>query len=326
MLPYIHIGSVQIPMYGLMMATAMLTSVFMSYFRSKKRGASGDKLLTIAIAAIICGIFGAKLLYLFVTYSWSEIVGIVRDGGIIALLQEGLVFYGGLIGGVAGAFLGAKIGKVKLSEYSDAVVPTLPLAHAIGRIGCFCAGCCYGKVTDSWIGMSFPDLPAGQRVIPTQLIESGANLIVFAFLIWFTLRRRKGFTTLFVYLIIYGVERFFLEFLRGDEIRGIFGAFSTSQWISLLLIEHSLIGLFITNFYEKVKGRKLRDMFVGEPLVPAEDIAEPLSIEAEEKADEPDAPAAGAAEEKAEVKAPEPPAKAAAEAKADEPDEAKSGD
>ena len=250
MLPYLNLFGAQVPMYGLCMATAMLLAVLLSCIRAKKRGADVDRLLTIALAAIVAGIIGAKLLYFIVTYSWDEFIDGIRANGFSFITNGGLVFYGGLIGGVLGAFLGAKIVRVKLSAYSDAVVPTLPLAHAIGRLGCFCSGCCYGKVTDSWIGMCFPNSITGLapdvRVIPTQLIESGLNLILFIALILFTLRRRRGFITLFVYLIAYGIERFLLEFLRGDEIRGIFGWFSTSQWISIGLILLGAIGLALS--------------------------------------------------------------------------------
>lgn len=250
MLPYLDIFGVKIPMYGLCMAVAMLLAVGLSCLRAKKRGADVDRLLSIALAAIVFGIIGAKLLFFIVTYSWAEFFEKLHANGISFLLDGGLVFYGGLIGGVIGAFVGAAIMRVKLSNYSDAVVPTLPLAHAIGRLGCFCSGCCYGKVTDSWIGMCFPNSITGLapdvRVIPTQLIESGANLILFAALMIFTLKKRPGFLTLWVYIIAYGVERFLLEFLRGDEIRGIFGWFSTSQWISLGLIALGVIGIIVT--------------------------------------------------------------------------------
>lgn len=268
MLPYLNIFGAQIPMYGLCMATAMLLSVALSCIRAKKRGADVDRLLTIALAAIVCGVIGAKLLFFIVTYSWDEFITAVGSNGIMWLLEGGLVFYGGLIGGVAGAFLGAAFTRTRLSEYSDAVVPTLPLAHAIGRIGCFCAGCCYGRVTDSWIGVCFPSVMGGARVIPTQLIESGFNLLLFAALLLFTRRRRFGFTTLFVYLIAYGVERFLIEFLRGDEIRGIFGAFSTSQWISLALILVSAAALV---FIGRAR-RRLPEAPSGEsPAEPAEE-------------------------------------------------------
>lgn len=255
MLPYLDLFGAKVPMYGLCMAVAMLLAVGLSCLRAKKRGADVDRLLTIALAAIVCGIIGAKLLYFIVTYSWDEFVNGLRANGFSFIINGGLVFYGGLIGGVLGAFLGAKLVRVKLSNYSDAVVPTLPLAHAIGRLGCFCSGCCYGKVTDSWIGMCFPNSITGLapdvRVIPTQLIESGLNLILFVALVLFTLKKRRGFTTLFVYLIAYGVERFLLEFLRGDEIRGIFGLFSTSQWISIGLMLLGAAGLIITHAAKK---------------------------------------------------------------------------
>lgn len=249
MLPYLKLFGFQIPMYGLCMAAAMLLSLGLSLIRSKKRGEDVDRLLTIALFAIVFGIIGAKLLYFFVTYSWDEFVDLVRANGILYVLQGGLVFYGGLIGGVIGAFVGAAIVKTRLSRYSDPVVPTLPLAHAVGRMGCFCAGCCYGRVTDSWLGMAFPTestgLAPGVLVYPTQLIEAGANILVFVLLVIFTRRRRRGFTTLWLYLVIYGVERFLIEFLRGDEIRGFFGALSTSQWISIGLILLGAVGLIV---------------------------------------------------------------------------------
>lgn len=255
MYPYLHIFGIEIPVYGLLMATAMLVSIGLSCLRAKKRGADPDKLLSIAILAIVLGIIGAKLLYIFVTYSWTEFIDSVKANGIMWVLKSGLVFYGGLIGGVIGAYLGAKFVKTRLSNYSDAVVPTLPLAHAIGRMGCFFAGCCYGRETSSWIGIHFPDLAEGVKVIPTQLLEAGANLLVFLFLLWFTRKQRKGFVTLFVYLIIYGVERFLLEFIRGDEIRGFLGSLSTSQWISIGLIVLAVVGLVVT----KKKGLGNRD-------------------------------------------------------------------
>lgn len=248
--PFIEIFGFKLPVYGLLMAAAMLASIGISVLRAKKRGLSVDRLLSIALAAIVAGIIGAKALFFIVTYSWQEFWDGVRANGISFITDGGLVFYGGLIGGALGAFLGAKFVKTKLYYYSDSVVPALPLAHAIGRLGCFFAGCCYGRVTTSWIGMEFPTsatgLAPGVKVIPTQLIECGVNLLVFAFLMWYARKERRGFMTLFVYLIIYSVERFLIEYLRGDEIRGIFGAFSTSQWISIGLAVLAVAGVVIT--------------------------------------------------------------------------------
>ncbi|MBO6061409.1 MAG: prolipoprotein diacylglyceryl transferase [Clostridia bacterium] len=260
MLPYLKIFGTQIPMYGLCMSFAMLLAVLLCCIRVYKRGGDVDRFMTVALAAVIMGIIGAKALYFVVTYSWEQLVELVHSNGVIALLEGGLVFYGGLIGGIFGAFIGSLIVRVPLWEYSDPVVPVLPLAHAIGRMGCFCAGCCYGRVTDSWIGIEFPSaatgLAEGVKVIPTQLIEAGVNLAIFVFLMLFTIKRRRRFTTLWVYLICYGVMRFFIEFLRGDEIRGIFGAFSTSQWISIGLVALGVIGLIVNAAAAKRTSQK----------------------------------------------------------------------
>jgi phosphatidylglycerol:prolipoprotein diacylglycerol transferase len=153
----------------------------------RRTGRAAEPLSNLLMLMMFSGIVGARLEY--VREFWGREFA-ADPLSIFKVWQGGLVFYGGLIGGVLGAFLGAKLVRVKLSNYSDAVVPTLPLAHAIGRLGCFCSGCCYGKVTDSWIGMCFPNSITGLapdvRVIPTQLIESGLNLILFAALVLFS--------------------------------------------------------------------------------------------------------------------------------------------
>ena len=242
--------TISLPTYGVCMALALILGVLISCIRAKKRGLEPDRVLTLAIFAIIAGIIGAKLLFFIVTYSPREMIDLIRDRGLTAVLDGGLVFYGGLIGGILGALLGARAAHTPLRLFSDPVVPVLPLAHAIGRMGCFFAGCCYGKVTDSWIGVCFPveatGLAEGVKVIPTQLIEAGANVLVFIFLIWFARKHRRGFLTLFVYMAIYAVERFLIEFLRGDEIRGFFGFLSTSQWISLALLAMGVAGIVLT--------------------------------------------------------------------------------
>lgn len=254
MCPYIHLFGLNIPSYGLCMAVAMLLACTIAALRVKKRGLSFNDLLIIAACAIGLGIVGAKVLYIVVTYDFSYIIESILTANFDFITYSGLVFYGGLIGGVLGAMLGAKIAKSKLADYSDAVVPVLPLAHAIGRIGCFLSGCCYGMEYSGWPAMCFPNSVAGLSpdvsVLPTQLFEAALNILVFAALMLYTRKKRKGFTALYVYLTIYGVERFVLEFFRGDEIRGIFGAFSTSQWISIILIVIA-VGCMILERYKK---------------------------------------------------------------------------
>jgi phosphatidylglycerol:prolipoprotein diacylglycerol transferase len=115
----------------------------------------------------------------------------------------------------------------------------IPLAHGFGRIGCFFYGCCYGLPTQSFLGIKFPlDSPAGSwgvKVIPTQIISAVFLFILFIFLFKIRSKAKGPGKLTGYYLLIYGVFRFIIEFFRGDP-RGFFFIFSTSQWLSLLLI------------------------------------------------------------------------------------------
>jgi len=146
----------------------------------------------------------------------------------------GFVFYGGLL--FALVFLGLyKLLKFPLTVQNVwAMLPALTLGHAIGRIGCLLAGCCYGIETSAWWGIHLH----GANRYPTQLIES-LGLFVISF---YLLRSRASLKSFSVYFIGYGVLRFGIELLRGDEIRGLWGPLTPSQWISLGLI---LLGFFL---------------------------------------------------------------------------------
>ena len=156
------------------------------------------------------------------------------------LIGSGIVFYGALAGGVAGALTGSRIAKDDIRDYLDIIVPVIPLGHAIGRIGCFCAGCCYGIPSDCAIAVTYTDpaggAPTGISLLPVQLIESCVNLVIFIILMAVSRRTVSRYLTTFLYCILYGTARFILEFYRYDSIRGSAGGLSTSQWISLVMI------------------------------------------------------------------------------------------
>ncbi len=249
MYPFIHVFGLKIPSYGLMMALAFVAAILLSCYRVKKAGLSVDKILDIALTVLICGMAGAYLLYIFVTYSFEEIFECIKDGSFRVFKDGGLVFYGGLIAGVLSGFIFCRVKKVNFKEYAAVIVPSLPLAHAIGRVGCFLAGCCYGRVCDTAISVVYKNpiggAPVGVPVFPIQLVESGFNLIIFAILLIYTAKRMKSIGCLFLYLGLYAVERFILEYFRADEIRGIFLGLSTSQWISVLLFAVSVAAFVI---------------------------------------------------------------------------------
>jgi phosphatidylglycerol:prolipoprotein diacylglycerol transferase len=142
--------------------------------------------------------------------------------------------------------------KLPMWSVTDAFAPGIALGHVIGRMGCFFAGCCYGRPTDVPWAITFTNQYAAANVgtplniplHPTQLYEAGAELIILILLLVFE-RRGRSFPgrTFWGYMLMYGVTRFIIEFYRGDA-RGAIGAFSTSQFVSLVLVPLS-IGMLI---------------------------------------------------------------------------------
>lgn len=246
--PFIHVFGLKIPSYGLMMAIAFITAILISYIRAKKAGKNPDTILDLAIAAIILGLGSAYLLYIFVTYPLSEIWNSIKSGSFAVFKDGGLVFYGGVIGGALAVIGYLKlIKKERVWDYAAIIVPTIPLAHALGRVGCFLAGCCYGKCVETPISVIYENpiggAPVGVPVFPIQLVEAACNIVVFVILMLYVGKKLKRGSVLFLYMILYGIERFVLEYFRYDEIRGIFLGLSTSQWISIAMVIIGVIGM-----------------------------------------------------------------------------------
>lgn len=239
MLPFIEIFGIRLPMYGLCLASGILLAGAIACLRAKKRGLMPDSVLIIGAAALLGALVGAKLLYIVATYGAGRFVSDMMNGDFSALSGGGLVFYGGLIGGVAGAFLGGIIAKERISDFADIMIPVIPLAHALGRTGCFLAGCCYGMAYNGFCSVTFPGMD--HAVLPVQLIEAALNLALAIGLMAFTWRRRRGLDTLFVYLASYAAMRFCLEFARGDAARGALLGVSTSQWICVAMLTVSAL-------------------------------------------------------------------------------------
>ena len=167
-------------------------------------------------------------------------------------LVGGFVFYGGLFGGLLGAFLYTRRYGISFAKFCNTAIVSVPLIHAFGRLGCFCAGCCYGVPADPPLGLYFnnsPVAPHGVALFPVQLLEAGLNLLLF-FVLALVFRKRRRLSPVPVYLTSYAVIRFVLEYFRYDAVRGIFFGLSTSQWISVALA----LG---TGFFLFVRRRKM---------------------------------------------------------------------
>lgn len=231
------IGPFTVHGYGLMIGIGVLCCILMGMKRAKKYGLSEDAVTDIAIFGLIAGFLGAKLLYLIV--EWKRFVKDPLD----VLGSEGFVVYGGIIAGVLAAIVYCKRKKLIFLEYFDLCAASISLAQGFGRLGCFLAGCCYGRETDLPIGVVFPEsslAPAGVRLLPTQLFSSAGNFLIMFILLWHYKHRKKVGDTGFLYMLLYGVGRFCIEFLRNDS-RGTVGVFSTSQFISLFIVAAALL-------------------------------------------------------------------------------------
>lgn len=165
------------------------------------------------------------------------------------LLFGGSVFYGGIIGGCVGLAIVCAIKKQPFLEYTDVIVSLLPLGHAIGRIGCFLNGCCYGCKYEGFLSVDYPVNGEFVKVFPTWFVESLFCILLFVFFHFVCKTTIRGVRTS-IYFITYSCYRFLIEFVRGDDIRGIWGLLSSSQIISALML---LFGVFVLLYSNKHK-------------------------------------------------------------------------
>jgi phosphatidylglycerol:prolipoprotein diacylglycerol transferase len=185
---------------------------------------------------------GAKILFLY-TVPEQISASLITESSF--WLGGGFVFYGGLLGGI---FFLAILKGMKFPITTDLLwmlVPPLTIGHAIGRFGCFLAGCCYGKETELFWGIYLH----GAKRHPTQLLECVLLLSLGIFLLRSRLPKR---TLVSIYFVFYGLIRLWIEFLRGDAIRGQWGSLTPSQWISLVLV---LAGITVFIYKNKALQR-----------------------------------------------------------------------
>lgn len=243
MLPKLFsIGPFTIYSYGLMTAIGIFAAVaFGEYLLKKTKLAEEGFLLGMGIACVIGGYACSKILFWLTT-----LPEILENPRLLLNFSSGYVVYGGLIGGVLTGYLYCRRKKTDFWQVFDLTMPAVALAQFFGRIGCFLAGCCYGKPTESPLGVIFHNsvyAPADEKLFPIQLVSSGLNLLNFIFLyfLWKKMRDKSGVTGA-AYIVTYSIGRFFLEYFRGDLERGSVGVLSTSQFIAIFTL---VIGLLM---------------------------------------------------------------------------------
>ncbi len=265
MFPTISIFGKDISVYALLTVVGFLLAGTLSWLMTRvtwksykkntergltsKRPVSADTLLTASLPALIGLLLGAMALYAITNIpdiieqlsNWDYYVDRYGTGGAFERFGgffSGIVFYGGLLGGVAGAWWYSKKAHFNICEYLDAVAPAIPLFHTFGRIGCLASGCCYGIECEWGLYHSKALVAAanGVKRFPVQLLEAGLNLalcIVLVVLFCLFWQKWRAGTFIRIYFGTYAIIRFCDEFLRGDTYRGIWLGLSTSQWISL---------------------------------------------------------------------------------------------
>ena len=237
--------------YGLLLALAYLLGLQMALVRARRRGMDSTRIMDLGIWIIISALIGAKLMLLIV--DWDYFSRNPRE--LISLAQSGGVFYGGLILALIVALWYMWRHRMAIWATCDVFAPGIALGHVIGRVGCFLAGCCYGRPTDVPWAVRFTDPFASANVgtplhidlHPTQLYEAGAELLILGLLLG-TERMGRPFPgrTFWGYMCLYGVSRFIIEMFRGDPRGFMFGTgLSTSQFIAVILVPLSLIMLFL---------------------------------------------------------------------------------
>jgi len=243
----LELGPITVYTYGVLLAAAYLFGLQLARVRAKERGLDANRVLDLGIYIIISALVGAKLLLLITDY--KSFTADPRE--LLTLARSGGVFYGGLIVAVIVALWYIRRVGLPLWTTCDVFAPGIALGHVVGRFGCLFAGCCYGKPTTRPWGITFTDpfaaanvgTPLGVALHPTQLYEAGAELLILIILL-VTERKGRPFAgrTFWLYMLLYAISRFIIEFYRGDD-RGTVGIFSTSQFISIVLAPLAIVML-----------------------------------------------------------------------------------
>ena len=243
------VGPITVYTYGVLLAASYLLGLWVAMARAKKRGLDANRVLDLGIYIIIAALVGAKLLLLVVDFDQF----MKSPGELLSLARSGGVFYGGLILAVLVAFWYISRHNLPFWTTTDVFAPGIALGHVTGRLGCLAAGCCYGKPTAAAWGIifSYPaaaanvGTPLGIPLHPTQIYEAGAELLILVLLLA-TERKGRSFAgrTFWLYMLLYAISRFIIEFYRGDPRGMVFNMLSTSQFISLILAPLS-IGMLI---------------------------------------------------------------------------------
>jgi phosphatidylglycerol:prolipoprotein diacylglycerol transferase len=245
-----RLGPLPLHTYGVLMAAAFLLALWVVARQARRDGLDSQRTGDLAIYALIGGLVGARVMLLITEWRYFR----DQPAELSSLLTSGGVFYGGFLGALPVAIWYMRRHALPAWRTADVLAPAVALGQAVGRLGCFAAGCCFGLPAQVPWAVTFTSLEAQRNVgtpldvalHPSQLYESAACLVIFAALLW--LARRKGFhgQVVLAYVTLYATARYGIEMFRGDEARGVVQlsmghSISTSQMVALPLILAALL-------------------------------------------------------------------------------------
>jgi len=240
------IGPFTLHSYGLLVAIGFIAGITITTRLGKSEGISPEKIMDMGFIIVLSAILGSRLLYVIINGRYF----IHNPLEILKIWEGGLVFSGGLLGVILTMIFYTRKHKLSLLKTGDLWAPATAIGQAIGRLGCFMAGCCHGKPTDLAFGLTFTNphslAPLNIPLHPTQLYSSITGFIIFGILILLYKKRTFNGQVFLWFLILHSTARLFIERFRGDE-RGIFlnSNMTTTQLVAMLILITSVISLMI---------------------------------------------------------------------------------
>lgn len=251
--------------YGILIAVAFLAAMQLAGRAARRAGLDRERVMDLCFWILLAALVGSRVL--FIVVNWDDYAR--NPGDIVAIWKGGLVFYGGFIGAVLLSIWYMRKHQMSFFPYADAIIPSVAIGHAIGRLGCFSAGCCWGGACDPhlpWAARFPPESLAYQSQVasrliqpgalhtipihPTQLYEALGELCIFVVLTLWASRKRFHGELLALYLMLYAPLRAAIETMRGDEERGrvfnFVGAAARGAWWNLSTSELISVGIFAT--------------------------------------------------------------------------------
>ena len=238
------IGSFSLPTYGLLVVAGLLVGLLIAGRLGRRVGINPDHVTNLGVCLALSAIVGAKL-FMILT-DWGYYLEHPSRIFSFATLRAGGVFYGGLLAALATAFWFSRKYGLRPLQTADVFAPAVAIGHSIGRLGCFAAGCCWGKPSSLPWAMAFTDpaardyvgVPLNIHLHPTQLYEAGGTLLIGLVLLWRFGKPHPPGAIVGLYLILYSAFRFGVEFLRAESERNFpfGGTLSTTQWVAILLV------------------------------------------------------------------------------------------